>query len=253
MRVMIITQNEPIYIADTVASLIDKLLGKHEIVGCVVLSPSPFGKRETLIRKALKTLKIFGFRFFAYYTIKYILSKLTKKPLVSRLEEKNIPQIHLEKTINDSSSLAEISKYKPDILISIAGNEIFKKPLIELAPRGCLNLHTGLLPKYRGLMPRFWALKNNEKEIGVSVFYVDQGIDSGPILVQRNVPVRNRVQSDLIKETKKVGIDCVIEALTKIENESAVIYDNDDRQSTYFGFPSRGDVEAFKKSGARFF
>ena len=253
MRVIIITQNEPIYIADTVASLIDKLLGTHEIVGCVVLSPSPFGKRETFIRKALKALKIFGFRFFSYYAIKYILTKLTKKPLGSILEEKNIPQIHLEKTINDSSSLAEISKYKPDILISIAGNEIFKKPLIELAPQGCLNLHTGLLPKYRGLMPTFWALKNNEKEIGVSVFYIDTGIDSGPIAVQKKVPVRNRVQSDLIKETKKVGIDCIHEALTNIENNSVVVQDNDDSQSTYYGFPTSVDVAAFKKSGAKFF
>lgn len=253
MKVMIITQNEPIYITDSVILLIDKLLGMHDIVGCVVLSPSPFGKREAFISKALKTYKIFGFRFFAYYTLKYVLSKLMKKSLGSILKEKKISQINLEKTINDPSSLARISALNPDILISIAGNEIFKKPLIELAPRGCLNLHTGLLPKYRGLMPTFWALKNNEKEIGVSVFYVDQGIDSGPILVQRKVPVRNRVQSDLIKETKKVGIDCVIEALTKIENESAVIYDNDDSQSTYFGFPSRDDVETFKKSGARFF
>ena len=253
MRVMIITQNEPIYIVDTVASLIDKLLGTHEIVGCVVLSPSPFGKRETFIRKALKTFKIFGFRFFAYYAIKYILSKLTKKPLGSILGEKNIPQIHLEKTINDPSSLADISKYKPDILISIAGNEIFKRPLIELAPQGCLNLHTGLLPKYRGLMPTFWALKNNETEIGVSVFYVDTGIDSGPIAVQKRVPVRNRVQSDLIKETKKVGIDCIHEALTNIESNSVVMQDNDDSQSTYYGFPTSVDVAAFKKSGAKFF
>ena len=46
-------------------------------------------------------------------------------------------------------------------LISILGNQIFKKPLIELAPKGCINLHTALLPKYRGLMPTFWVLKNN--------------------------------------------------------------------------------------------
>ena len=253
MKVMIITQNEPIYIVDAVTILIDKLRGIHEIVACVVLSPSPFGKRETFIRKALKTYKIFGFRFFAYYSTRYILSKLTKKPLGSILEEKNIPQLNLEKTINDPNSLAKISEYNPDILISIAGNEIFKKPLIKLAPQGCLNLHTGLLPKYRGLMPTFWALKNNEKEVGVSVFYVDTGIDSGPIVVQRRVPVRNRVQSDLIKETKKVGIDCIFEALTNIENNSVVMKDNDDTQSTYYGFPTPVDVAAFKKSGAKFF
>ena len=65
------------------------------------------------------------------------------------------------------------------------GNQIFKKQIIELAPKGCINLHTALLPKYRGLMPTFWVLKNNEKYTGVSVFFVDKGIDSGPIIVQR--------------------------------------------------------------------
>jgi len=50
-----------------------------------------------------------------------------------------------------------------------------------LAPKGCLNLHSALLPKYRGLMPSFWVLKNNENKTGVSVFFVDKGIDSGPI------------------------------------------------------------------------
>ncbi len=57
--------------------------------------------------------------------------------------------------------------FKPDMLISILGNQIFKKPLINLAPKGCLNLHTALLPKYRrGLMSTFWVLKNNEQVAG---------------------------------------------------------------------------------------
>ena len=118
------------------------------------------------------------------------------------LRERSIPQIKLEQSINSEQSLSKVSHYKPDILISIAGNEIFKKPLIDLTPFGCLNLHTGLLPKYRGLMPTFWALKNKEQEIGVTVFYVDEGIDSGPIVVQKKIPIKKRVQSKLIKETK---------------------------------------------------
>ena len=51
-----------------------------------------------------------------------------------------------------------------------------KKQIFNLAPKGCLNLHTALLPKYRGLMPTFWVLKNNETHTGVSVFFVDKGI-----------------------------------------------------------------------------
>ena len=75
------------------------------------------------------------------------------------------------------------------MLVSILGNQIFKRKLIDLAPKGCINLHTALLPKYRGLMPTFWALKNNEKNTGVSVFFVDEGIDSGPIIIQKKVVI----------------------------------------------------------------
>ena len=69
---------------------------------------------------------------------------------------------------------------------------------------GCINLHTALLPKYRGLMPTFWVLKNNEKNTGVSVFFVDEGIDSGPIIVQKNISIGNMTQQELIVKTKKL-------------------------------------------------
>lgn len=253
MKIVIITQDEPIYILPAIQRLLNLIPNSFTISGCVVLSPSPFGKREGLTKRAFKLLEIFGLKFFLYYASSFFFSRLFRPSLKKILSQHYVEEIRLDTAINHNSSLKKISRVQPDLLISIAGNEIFKKPLIELAPLGCLNLHTGLLPKYRGLMPTFWALKNNDKEIGVSVFYVDSGIDSGPIVVQKKVPVRNRVQSDLIKETKKVGIDCILEALTNIENNSVVIQDNDDSQSTYYGFPTPVDVAAFKKSGAKFF
>ena len=141
----------------------------------------------------------------------------------------------------------------PDILISIAGNEIFKKPLIDLAPEGCLNLHTALLPKYRGLMPSFWVLKNREKYTGVSVFYVDEGIDSGPIITQKKFLIEDLNQEILIKKTKELGMKAIIEALQDIKNKNVKLIENNCEDMTYFSFPSRKDVIDFYKNGARFF
>ena len=76
-----------------------------------------------------------------------------------------IPKITISENINSPSSINIINSYKPDILVSVLGNQIFKKQIINLAPMGCINLHTALLPKYRGLMPTFWVLKNNEKPV----------------------------------------------------------------------------------------
>ncbi len=61
-----------------------------------------------------------------------------------------------KESINSEQALARIASYHPDVLVSIAGNQLFKRPLIELASKACINLHTALLPKYRGLMPTFW-------------------------------------------------------------------------------------------------
>ena len=141
----------------------------------------------------------------------------------------------------------------PEILISVAGNEIFKKPLINLAPLGCLNLHTALLPKYRGLMPSFWVLKNKEKFTGVSVFYVDEGIDSGPIITQTKIPIENFSQDELIRKSKKVGMQAIIESLIKIKNGNVILQENNAEEMTYFSFPTKKDVYEFYSNGAKFF
>ena len=254
MRLLLITQNEPFYLTKSLKYLI-KILPKHsKIVGCVVTDVSPFGKSESLIQKAKKTYDIFGVKFFMYYSLKYILSKFNTSNNVSYLlKQNNIPKITLNKPINSNESVDKIKTYQPDLLISILGNQIFKDPIINLAPKGCLNLHTALLPKYRGLMPTFWVLKNNEKKTGVSVFYVDKGIDSGPIIVQKEVVIGNRTQEELIRYTKKLGMEAIAESVNLIYNDKVVLTKNDLAKMTYFSFPTKEDVLQFNRNGKKFF
>ena len=253
MKIVLITQDEPFYITDTVENLLNKLTDDDIVVACVTLSPSPFGKKETFFSKAVKTFKIFGTNFFIYYSIKFIAAKLFQKTLSGVLNQNGVERIVLKQSINHRDSLIKIKSYNPNILISIAGNEIFKSPLLKLAKNGCLNLHTGLLPQYRGLMPTFWALKNSEPEIGISVFLVDEGIDSGPIVVQKKIALERRVQSEVIRQTKSVGVDCIVLALEKIRSGETEYLENHDCDSSYFSFPTQADVKDFIASGAKFF
>lgn len=223
------------------------------MLACVLLSSNPFGKKESFLTQIKKTYKIFGLNFFYYYSIKLLITKIKNKNISKVLKKNEIPKLILNQSINEEKSLQQIKSFAPDLLISIAGNEIFRKKLIDLAPFGCLNLHTGFLPKYRGLMPTFWALKNNEKKIGITVFKVDEGIDSGPILVQKSVDIDLRIQSELIRKTKSIGIDCIVEAVNLIDTGKAIYKSNDDLNSSYYGFPKRSDVIKFIASGARFF
>ena len=74
MRIIIITQDEPFYLKSNLDYLFKILPKGSQIVGCVVNNVSPFGKKESFLKKILKTYKIFGFNFFIYYSIKYIKS-----------------------------------------------------------------------------------------------------------------------------------------------------------------------------------
>lgn len=255
MRIIILTQSDPFYLAENIDYLVNNLPKNSEIVSTVIFDVSPFGKKESFLKKAKKTLHIFGIRFFTYYSLKFVLNKFNpKKDVYKVLKKHKIPIITLDKGINHKESLEKINVLNPDLLISIAGNQIFKSELINLAPKGCLNLHTALLPKYRGLMPSFWVLKNNEKETGVSVFFVDEGIDSGPIITQKRIPItKNMTQSELITISKKIGMDAIIESIEKIESNNYQLIENSEKGKTYFSFPTRKDVSEFYKNNKKFF
>ena len=253
MRIIIITQNEPFYLKKNLEYLISILPSNHEIVGCIVNTASPFGKKESFVDKAIKTYSVFGFNFFLYYSLKFIVSKIFNQPINSFLKKNNIPNIQLSSSVNSNDSLNKIKSFKPDLLVSILGNQIFKRELLDLAPKGCINLHTALLPKYRGLMPTFWVMKNNEKYTGVSVFFVDEGIDSGPIIVQEKVQIANLTQAQLIKRTKKIGMELIVKAVKLISEDNLILIPNPESEKTYYSFPTRNDVIEFNKNGKKFF
>jgi methionyl-tRNA formyltransferase len=254
MRIVIITQDEPFYLSENLEYLVKILPNHSKIVGCVVNSASPYGKKESFYQKARKTAAIFGLNFFLRYALRFLWRKVSGNGSIQiTLKKLGIQPINLDTGINHPSSLSKISEFKPDLLVSILGNEIFKKKLIELAPKGCLNLHTALLPKYRGLMPSFWVLRNDEKETGVSVFFVDEGIDSGPIIVQKRIFINGDSQEELIQRTKKMGMEAISEAIDLIQTDRVSLIANDASLMSYYSFPTRKDVNTFKANGKRFF
>ena len=253
MRIIIITQDEPFYLSENLNYLLSRLPDNHQIVGPIVTNASPFGKKENFVEKALKTKRIFGLGFFSYYTIRFVYSKVFNSSVTQILSKYGVNKIEVQGSINSVKNLNIIKSYKPDLLISILGNQIFKRPLIDLAPKGCINLHTALLPKYRGLMPTFWVLKNNEKYTGVSVFFVDEGIDSGAIIVQEKVEIGNKTQQQLIKETKQIGMNLILKSIDLIDKNELKLIENPDSEKSYFSFPTREDVKKFKRKGKKFF
>jgi methionyl-tRNA formyltransferase len=254
MNVVILTQDDPFFLAENLEYLFSEISSKICISGCVVFDVSPFGRKEKFLHKAKKTFDIFGTRFFIRYALLFLKNKFDRtKNIKAVLKKFGIPIIQLNGSINSEKSLRKIQKFKPDLLVSIAANRIFKKQLIGLAPKGCLNLHTALLPKYRGLMPSFWVLRNNEKQTGVSVFFVDEGIDSGPILIQKKIQIGDKTWADLIWHTKRIGMQAILEAIESIYRGDYQLIENDYTKSSYYNFPTKQDVKEFLKAGKKFF
>jgi methionyl-tRNA formyltransferase len=102
-------------------------------------------------------------------------------------------------------------------------------------------------------MPSFWVLKNQEKYTGISVFLVDEGIDSGPLIVQKKIEIGARTQEELIEYTKDLGMDCILEAISLLRDGKEVLMPNPAEEMTYFSFPTKADVQEFKRNGALFF
>jgi methionyl-tRNA formyltransferase len=254
MRVVLLTQDEPLFLAPALDYLLSRTPAGVTVVGCVVFEPSPLGKKMGIAGRGRELLRVFGLAYFVRYATKFAAARLNPKRRLSRiLRRYGVPEVELHNNVNAEASLEAIRALGPDLLVSIAGNQIFRRPLIELAPKGCLNLHTALLPRYRGLMPIFWALKNGEKETGVSVFLVNEGIDSGPIVVQKRVPIDGDSLEQLIRRTKIIGMDAVWEAVDQMRQEAVDLIPNPETEKTYFSFPTPADVREFRAAGKRLY
>lgn len=98
--------------------------------------------------------------------------------------------------VNAADSINKIRSYNCDLLVSMSFNQIFRQEIIDLTPNKIINCHAGKLPFYRGRNVLNWALINDEKEFGITVHFVDSGIDSGDIILQRTFPISDEENYD---------------------------------------------------------
>ncbi|WP_348653133.1 formyltransferase family protein [uncultured Sulfurimonas sp.] len=110
------------------------------------------------------------------------------------------------KNINSEEFISYISKFECDLFVSMSFNQIFKTEIINLPKYKTINCHAGMLPFYRGRNILNWALINDEKEFGITVHYVDEGIDTGDIILQRSYPISDNDNYKTLLE--RAYVDC---------------------------------------------
>jgi methionyl-tRNA formyltransferase len=114
--------------------------------------------------------------------------KLTPSPVKVLAERLQLSVLQPLKA-REENFFGQLRELKPDLMVVVAYGQILPQRLLDLPRYGCLNVHTSLLPKYRGAAPIQWAMADGEPETGVTIMRMDAGLDTGPVLATRRTPI----------------------------------------------------------------
>ena len=134
--------------------------GEHELVGVVTQPDKPVGREQ----------------------------RIQPPPIKAALGTCNVPVLQPER-IKREEAVAQIRGLSPDVIVVMAYGQILPRAVLEIPPTACLNLHASLLPKHRGAAPIQAAILAGDVETGITVMYMDEGLDTGDILLTRTIPV----------------------------------------------------------------
>lgn len=152
--------------------------------------------------------------------------------------------------VNDPAFLERLRRAGTELIVSVSCPQIFKRPLIDLPPAGCLNIHGAILPSYRGVMPSFWMLANGERTSGVSIFFVNEDIDAGDLCGQETFEIRPTESLDgFLRRSKTIAADLLLRVLREIDEGVVQRTPIDPTGGSYYSWPDRAAVNRFRRSG----
>ena len=158
---------------------------------------------------------------------------LTPPPVKQVAEEKGIP-VFQPKTLRDGSAAQIFQKYSPDLAVVVAYGRILPKELLDIPRYGAINLHVSKLPAYRGAAPIQWAVLNGEKETGVSIMYLDEGLDTGDIIRMCPVAIgENETSGELFARMEAAGARELVQAVADIQAGTASRTPQDHEKATF--------------------
>ncbi len=148
--------------------------------------------------------------------------KMSVSPVKQFAEEKGLKIYQPAKVRNNPEFIEEITKINPDVICVVAYGKMLPKELLDIPKLGCINVHGSLLPKYRGAAPIQWAVLNGDKTTGITTMYMDVGMDTGDMILKREVEIgEDETTGELWERLSKVGAELLVETLEKIENGTA--------------------------------
>ena len=185
----IVFMGTPDYAVPTLAALCES---SHEIIGVFAQPDKPVGRKRIL----------------------------TAPPVKQYAVEKGIP-VYQPNTLRDGVATEQLREMNPDLIVVVAYGKILPKEILQLPKFGCINGHASLLPAYRGASPIQWCIVCGEKETGVTIMQMDEGMDTGDILqVKRTAIGENETAEELFERLSTLSASLMLDTVAKIEEGS---------------------------------
>ena len=146
--------------------------------------------------------------------------ELTPSPVKVVAEEKGI-KVYQPLKVRDEEFVETLRAYNPDVIVVVAFGQIIPLSILQMPKFGCVNIHGSLLPKYRGAAPIQWAVLDGEKETGITTILMDEGIDTGDILLKKTIQIdTDETSGSLFDKLMALGAKAILETLDELEKGS---------------------------------
>lgn len=169
--------------------------------------------------------------------------KLRKTEVKECAERYNLP-VYQPERLKNGELLPVLEEFKPDVIVVVAYGKILPKDVLEFPKYGCINVHGSLLPKYRGAAPIQRAVLNGEKVSGVCTMFMDEGLDTGDVILMQKTPIGEyETSAELFDRLAVMGGELLVETLRMIENGSAPRIPQNHDESTYAAMIRKEDAQ----------
>jgi methionyl-tRNA formyltransferase len=248
LRILFITEDDPLY----VIRLFEVFFREYpadaiEICGITIDRAFHEPPWKTLRRM----LGLYGPLGVARVAARFLRARMSGRSIARLARERSIP-MYPARSVNSPEYIEQVRRIAPDLIVSVAAPEIFRKDILRTPRLGCINIHSGRLPVYRGMMPTFWQMQRGESAITVTVHEMAEKLDAGGVLGTVNVPIQAQDSLDrVITLTKQEGARLLIDVLLKIRQGQATPVPVDMSGASYFSFPKREHVREFRQRGHR--
>ena len=248
ISVLFITEDDPLYVIQFFDVFFKEYTRENiEVIGITVVEAF----HEPIWKTAKRMLNFYGYIDFIRLGFRFVGVKLMGRSISKVAQKYKIPVI-LTTSVNDNSYIETITRLNPDVIASVAAPEVFKKPILSVPNLKCINIHSGRLPVYRGMMPNFWQLLHGEPNATITIHEMVEKLDAGGILATEEFELRQADSLDrIIIGTKQAGARLMNEVLSNFHSMCNQIQTLDMSEASYFSFPTSKDVRTLRQRGHR--